>query len=118
VFLRVDIIRFDEAGPPVDTCRLLGCKVVARPLAPTIGKILADKVTLPEKPPRLFRVIVEVPFLPAWIISELGLAIMEKSGGGGGNTFRKLVITLFEGILSTPDGFPAEGRTVTLAMSV
>jgi hypothetical protein len=118
VFLRVDIIRFDEAGPPVDTCRLLGCKVVAGPLAPTIGKILTDKVMLPEKPPRLFRPIVEVPFPPAWIISELGLAIMEKSGEGGGNTFRMLVTTLLEGRLSTPDGLLLEGRMVALAMSV
>jgi hypothetical protein len=87
-------------------------------LTPTTGKILADKLTLPEKLAIPFRLIVDVPFLPAWMISELGFAAMEKSGVGGGSTSRKVVTILFAGMLSTPDGLLVDGRTVTLAVTV
>ena len=106
----------DEAVPPADNCRLVGCNDTVGP--PTTGKTLANKAMFPEKPAILVRVIVEVPFLPAWIISELGFAVMEKSGVGGGNTSRTVALTLFAGMLSIPDGLPGEERTVTLAVRV
>ena len=109
------MVSVDEAVPPTDNCRLVGCNDTVGP--PTTGKTWANKAMFPEKLAILVRVIVEVPFLPAWIMSKLGFANMEKSGERGGNRFRKFVTALFAGMLSTPDGLLAEGRTVTLAMS-
>ena len=112
------MVSVDEVVPPADNCKRVGCKVATGLVPFTTGKTLVNKAMLPEKPAILVRVIVEVPFLPAWIVSELGFAVMEKSGVGGGNTSRTVALILFAGMLSIPDGLPGEERTVTFAVRV
>lgn len=46
----------------------------------TMGEIVAVTFTFPAKPTMLVRVILEVPDEPAWIVNEVGLAAIVKSG--------------------------------------
>lgn len=46
----------------------------------TLGVRLDDRVTVPENPARLVRVIVEVPEEPRWMLRPVGFAVIEKSG--------------------------------------
>jgi len=56
--------------------RLVGVRVQANPVA---GLMLEVRLTVPLKPLRAFTVIVEVPAIPAFTVTVLGLAEMVKS---------------------------------------
>jgi len=54
---------------------------VSERLSPA-GEPVADRVTVPAKLLRLVSVTVELEVEPAWMLSEVGLAEMPKSGEG------------------------------------
>jgi len=56
----------------------LGVSVQVRPVA---GDSVADSVMVPVKPLIGATVIVDVPAAPARIVTLVGLAVTEKSGG-------------------------------------
>lgn len=61
--------------PPDESDTLVGLRLSVGP----VGELVADNVTVPLKPLRLFRVIVEVAWAPARAVTVDGLALMEKS---------------------------------------
>ena len=69
------IDRVDVPVPPEERETLDGLSERPSPL----GELVADRATVPAKPLRLVRVIVEVEDDPAFIVSEEGLAVMLKS---------------------------------------
>lgn len=46
----------------------------------TLGVRLEDRVTVPANPPKLARVMVELPEELRWMPRLVGLAVIEKSG--------------------------------------
>jgi hypothetical protein len=58
---------------------LLELKLAERPWR-TLGITLDDRLTVPENPPKLARVIVEVPEEMRGTLRLVGFAIIEKSG--------------------------------------
>ncbi len=60
-------------------------------LEPLLGEIDVDRLTVPAKPPMLVNVIVLLVAEPRVTFMEDGVAEIEKSGAGGGTTFRILV---------------------------
>ena len=81
----VEIVRVDVAVPSAAKLTLPG-------LTEPVGQIRTRpddeidglKVTVPERPLRLVKVITDEPDAPHTIVRELGEALMPKSGGGGG----------------------------------
>jgi hypothetical protein len=55
---------------------LVGVRVQA---SPAVGLMLEVRLTLPPKPFRAVTVIVEVPAIPAFTVTVVGLAEMVKS---------------------------------------
>ena len=64
--------------PPEERETLDGLSERVRP----DGELVPDRVTVPAKPFRLDRAIVEVAVVPTVVLSEVGLAEMLKSGEG------------------------------------
>ncbi len=83
------------------TVTLVGPHVAERPLGDDTGGAI---VTVPEKPLRLVRVIVDVPWVPVATVILVGLEEMVKSGGG-------LTVTLTVAEWDIP---PPEPVTVTV----
>ena len=78
-------MRVDVAVPLAVKVTLLGfTEAVGHTMTRPDDAIVVPKLTVPDSPLRLVRVIVEVPDDPMTIVSALGLAPMLKSGGGGG----------------------------------
>ena len=71
----MDTVSVDEAEPPADRLTEVGLRDGCGPDEETD----AVRLTLPEKPFRLFRVRVVVPEAPWSIVSEVGLELMPKS---------------------------------------
>ena len=69
------IVRVEVLVPPDVTVTVLGLKVGAGP----DGETDADKITLPEKPLMLPKLMVAVPDCPSGTVTEDGLALMLKS---------------------------------------
>jgi hypothetical protein len=65
----------DAPVPPEERETLEGFRERLSPL----GELVADRVTVPAKPLRLVRVIVEAEDDPAFIVSEEGLEVRLKS---------------------------------------
>src|SRR2546428_13175288 len=68
-------VQFALAVPPDGTVTLDGHDTVR----PVEGNVNADKLTAPEKPPRLPRLTVVEPAPPLWTDTGLGLAGMLRS---------------------------------------
>jgi hypothetical protein len=66
-------MRLEDPDPPAESETVLLLKDVTR--SPD-----ADRVTLPEKPFKLASARVEIPLWPCWMVRELGLADILKSG--------------------------------------
>lgn len=97
--------RLDPWVPPSARVTVVGFTVRVGPLD-TAGKTEAVSVTFPVKPYRLVTRMVENPEEPALIVNAEGVAVMEKSGGGGGVTVTKTM---------TPwDSLPLVPLTVSL----
>ncbi len=70
----------------------LEARVILDGLRPTLGELSetpdeltdAERLTVPENPLMLVRVIVDVPDYPALRVIVVGFAAMLKSGAGGG----------------------------------
>ena len=56
----------------------VGLRVAVDP----VGEPLAVRLTVPAEPLATAVLIVEVPLLPCWMLRVVGLALIEKSGGG------------------------------------
>jgi len=76
------IVKFEDADPPAESKTVLELKDVAR--SPD-----ADSVTVPTKPARLPRVMVDMPDSPCGTFRKSGLAEIVKSGP----TTRTLMLT-------------------------
>jgi len=71
------MVRVDVAVPPEVSVTEVGLNVAVTP----VGAPETDRLTVPAKPLREVRVMVDVPELPCAIVSDVGEAEMEKSGG-------------------------------------
>ena len=78
----VEIFTTTFAVPPDNTVTRLGL-TDSTGLEPLLGVDVALRLTMPENPPMLVRVIVLVPAEPWVMFIEDGLAVIWKSGGGG-----------------------------------
>jgi hypothetical protein len=67
----------DVPVPPETRFTLTGLNAAVVPL----GGVDADNVTVPVNPFNEVRVIVEVPLVPRIIVTDVGDALMLKSGG-------------------------------------
>ncbi len=68
-------VKVEVPGPPGETTRLAGLNVAVR-----LGDdVVAVRVTVPLKPPRLARVRAETPLDPETKLTVVGLAEMVKS---------------------------------------
>ncbi len=74
--LDVDIVKIEDPVPPAVRVKLAGLREIAGPE----GETVAVSATVPEKPFRLARDMVEVVDEPAVTIRLVGLALTEKSG--------------------------------------
>ncbi len=86
----VDTTRLDPWVPPRAKVTVVGFRVSVGPLE-TTGETAAVSVTFPAKPFRLVTSMVENPEDPASMVNAEGVAVMVKSGGGGGVTEMKIV---------------------------
>ena len=75
--------RLDPWVPPVAKVTVVGFRVRVGPLE-TTGKTVTVNITFPAKPFRLVTRMVEDPEEPVFIVNAEGVAVMAKSGGGGG----------------------------------
>jgi hypothetical protein len=82
VLLVVLIVSVEVPVPPADRTTLGGLKDVVGRLLTVALETAAWSVTVPWKPLRLVRVIVEVADAPIPMVRDVGLADMLKSGGG------------------------------------
>src|SRR5712692_2526870 len=73
----VEHSRVDVAVPPTNRTTVLGFNAQVGPLV-TTGDTVAVILTLPEKPPKLVRVIVEFTAEPGPTFKWIGLEVMEK----------------------------------------
>ena len=71
-----EIIRVEEAVPPDARVMLVGLRVVVNP----VGELDLVSDTVPVKPSRLERLMVDVAELPWPIVMDVGLVDMMKSG--------------------------------------
>jgi hypothetical protein len=83
-------VSVDVPVPPLVKVMLEGLMELVKPE----GETLVERETVPAKPLRLVRVIVEVAELPDWAVRLVGLAEMLKLDGLGG---RRLVNLIVEG---------------------
>ena len=94
VYVRLGVLaavvttRLDPWVPPSAKVTVAGFRVNVGPLD-TTGETAAVSVTVPVKPVRLVTRMVENPEEPAFIVRAKGVAVMVKSGGGGGVTVTK-----------------------------
>lgn len=79
VCLPAETVRTTELVPPALRTTLLKLRLAAGPWR-TLGVRLGDRVTVPENPPKLVSVIVEVPEELRLTLRLVGLAVIEKSG--------------------------------------
>jgi hypothetical protein len=79
VCLPAETERTTEPLPPAVRTTLLELKLAVRPWR-TLGVTLDDRVTVPENPPKLARVIIEVPEELRGRLRLVGFAVIEKSG--------------------------------------
>jgi len=70
-------VRTEEPEPPLERVTLVGFKEADSPDGDTEGA----RLTVPTKPLRLVRLIVEVAEDPAWKLRLAGLLEILKSGG-------------------------------------
>jgi hypothetical protein len=85
VCLLVEIVRTTDPFPPDESVTELVLSVAVGALL-RFGEMLLDRLTVPANPPRLVRVMVEVPFDP-WIrLRVAGLAEIVKLGLSVGGT--------------------------------
>ena len=70
-----ETVSVEVADPPEARVTLVGLRDGVSPA----GEAEAESDTVPEKPPRLDRVIVEVAVAPAWMVRLMGLGEIVKS---------------------------------------
>jgi hypothetical protein len=68
--------RVEVAEPPAGTETLA---VLREQLSPLDGETETVRLTVPEKPLMLVKVIVEVPVAPVFTVTVVGFSVMEKS---------------------------------------
>lgn len=79
VCLPAETVRTTEPVPPAVRTTLLELRLATGPWR-TLGVRLDDRVTVPENPPKLVSVTVEVPEELRWMLRLVGFAVIEKSG--------------------------------------
>ncbi len=81
----VDTVRTEVPVPPDKRVMIPGARLTVSPAGTE-----TDRVTVPVKPLRLFRVAVEVAEVPCTTLRLLGLTVREKSGIGEGLTVTEI----------------------------
>ncbi len=69
-------VRMDGVDPPASSVTFTGFSDGVRPVE---GETVAESWMVPANPPRLVKVIVELPEAPALMVNDVGLAAMLKS---------------------------------------
>ena len=87
--ISTSIVRVESAEPSAGGVTVVGSKVAVTP----DGTPEIVRSTGSLKPLIEVMVIVEVSELPTWIVSEVGSAAIEKSGGGGSSVIVRLMLT-------------------------
>jgi len=73
-----ETVRVDDPDPAEVRVTLVGLTDAVKPE----GDVAVERTTVPAKPYRLARLMLEVPDVPEEIVIVVGLAEMLKSGGG------------------------------------
>ncbi len=81
----VDIVSTELAAAPDERVIVTGVKLTVSPAGTE-----TERVTVPAKPLRLVSVAVVVADVPSTTLRLFGLALTEKSGGGGALTVTEI----------------------------